>query len=462
MRAIYLALVLLAVCPLFAFAQQQDNNQTNPEQCSNCQEFYLVTGKNLWRVDQSGNLSLCASDFCNAKGVAVDSQGNIFVADEGENAIYRVAAQCGEKQLVVSNDGLQTSWLFPHDITIDSEDRLIVAMEKNDPLWSAYELPRRRLARGVHVYRLELDQNGNFSGRFDILAGGVNNGRDVFFVRFDRTTGTLWGTRNNRYVVRYIDNAWEDWLGPHNLFRLASPLLGGVRQVDAAFARCGYMAVAADVDRQFLECRAVGNVSLCDARCPELIDGRFSNDLRDDCISASSNNIVGDVVSVDLSQQQGNQSSSGGDQEQCEGLLVPYSVVIDCACNLIISDIGSRQLVVFPYQGQQSSNQSSGGSQALLGQASVLLGDMNETVIGMINYDNPNCESPVQPEPTQQPEPQPTQPTQPTQPPQTPQPTATARPEPTPIPTITNAPAPNPTSTVVPASAFRRRLGLIH
>lgn len=381
-------LLLFALLSLLALAA------ANHDQCATCQQFFIVTGQNLYRIEGDLTQTLCASGFEDARGVTVDQNGNVFVADAGARAIYFVDANCTSNQtLVIQNDGINHSWLYPYDITIDDQNNLYITMFHYDEQWTVYDNAiRQRLARESHVYRIGLDDQQNFSGDVSILAGGVKNGRNIDHVRWTADDG-LWGTRDGKYVVRFRDGLWEDWLGPNNIFR-ANKTIQAVKQVDPSITRCGFLALAVQIDNQVAACNFSSDNN--DPQCQFLLqcdnsnssDDNDSNDSRLTVVDCLSYDCLDDFLTTfNFSDNSGSSGNSGS--TICDNLNTPYSVVLDCECNLLVSSLGNQQLLKYPHPNNVTQTQIPN----LLYTPSQVVLTLSEPIYGMINYIPSNCTS---------------------------------------------------------------------
>jgi sugar lactone lactonase YvrE len=59
--------------------------------------LYVAAGESVYRLDASGNPTRFAGGFTEARGVAFDQAGNLYVSDSVENSIVRVV-MAGDQQ----------------------------------------------------------------------------------------------------------------------------------------------------------------------------------------------------------------------------------------------------------------------------------------------------------------------------------------------------------------------------
>jgi hypothetical protein len=445
-----LAWLLLLALPMLALSQSNSTNTT--AQCLQCQKTFVATGKNIWVLLPNATKEFCIGGFSDARGLDVATDGRIFVADHGDKSIWIIDAACSMKTLVIRNDYLTTTWLNPLDIAYDTQNAILyVSMDDVDALWMTYSLPRQLIAKEKHVYALQLIANGSFSGSAVILSQGVDNGRDIARIRF--INNTLWAVRKHKYVSRLVDGVWLDFIGV-NEEALFNNKIASVIDVDPEFIRCGYLALVSDLDGQVFECSSQSNFSSCMAQCPNsLLSTNLFNSSASSTSSSSSNflpffdrsdclDVQEDVISFSLGQ---NVQQS---LNMCGNLLIPYSVAVDCECNLLVGTFGNQ--AVFSYIFNEAAKS--------LGSASEVL-NFGEPVFKMVVFSPASCSAPnatiapnatATPEPTSSAAPNATATPEPTS--SAPNITATPEPSTTPIPTSTATPEPTATATPEPTA----------
>ena len=93
-------------------------------------------GNAVYEIPAAGNYShviqLVTNTFIEPWGVAVDHTGNVFVADEGDGIIYEILAGGAQPYTVVKTVVPGGEFLRPHGMTIDAQGNLYVADTGNN------------------------------------------------------------------------------------------------------------------------------------------------------------------------------------------------------------------------------------------------------------------------------------------------------------------------------------------
>ncbi len=334
---------------------------------------------NVYKVNTSGTLSVCAGtgilglagdggpatsaqlDF--PTGLALDSAGNLYIADTNNNRIRKVTASCGTITTVAgsgteyngagyfggySGDGeLATDALLnnPFGVTVDGAGNLYIADTQNQVI-------RFVNASTKVISTYAGTGNAGFSG--DNGAATAATFRLPSSVSVD-STGNLFIADRNNCAIRKVDNTTQ-----HIITTYAG--IGG----QCGFGGDGAAATAANLNTpRGVYVDAVGNVFIADT---------FNSRIRK----------VDNTTSHHISTVAGNGSfcatpSGCGDGGVATSatLNVPYYVFEDTAGNLLIADLGDMRVRLVSITGPAPaiSNYAGGGSGGDGGQAlSAMLG----------------------------------------------------------------------------------------
>jgi DNA-binding beta-propeller fold protein YncE len=180
--------------------------------------YIADTGHNAiqkWTAADNTLTPLVSSGLSGPIGVAVDAMGDVFIADTGNNAIEEWTPAIGIVTPLVSS-GLST----PFAVAVDAAGNVYIADTGNDAIkeWTAASQTVRTLAsaglgqpNGVAVDAAGNVYIGDFKNNAIVLWTAANNTLTTLVPAMDGADGVAVDTAGNVYVADYENNTIQEW-----------------------------------------------------------------------------------------------------------------------------------------------------------------------------------------------------------------------------------------------------------
>ncbi len=259
-------------------------------------------------------------------GVAVDSAGNIYVADTGNNVIRKVTASTGIISTVAGNGtygysgdgGAADSATLkgPSGVAVDSAGNLYIADASNRIRAVGHPTPLV-LSAATIINTIAGTGTGGYSGDGGLASGPMNTG-----ARLDQPHGVAVDSAGNLYIADYANN----------VIRKVTASTGIISTVagngTAGFAGDGGLATSAELDLPYgVAVDSAGNLYIADTQ---------NNRIRE--LTASTG-----IISTVAGNGTAGYSGDGG-LATSAGLDLLEGVAVDSAFNIYISDSTNNRI----------------------------------------------------------------------------------------------------------------------